>query len=77
MNIKKSIWRGKMSIQELALDICQNKINVLKLSSKDLRKYKTSFYSQNFKVWQLDLLWEYIFGDITLEEIKNILKLGD
>lgn len=66
-----------MSIQELALDICQNKINVLKLSNKDLRKYKTSFYSQNFKVWQLDLLWEYIFGDITLEEIKNILKLGD
>lgn len=66
-----------MSIQELALDICQNRINVLKLSSKDLRKYKTSFYSQNFKVWQLDLLWEYIFGDITLEEIKNILKLGD
>lgn len=66
-----------MNIKELALDICQNKINVLKLSSKDLRKYKTSFYSQNFKVWQLDLLWEYIFGDITLEEIKNILKLGD
>lgn len=66
-----------MSIQELALDICQNRINVLKLSSKDLRKYKTNFYSQNFKIWQLDLLWEYIFGDITLEEIKNILKLGD
>ena len=66
-----------MSIQELALDICQNRKNVLKLSSKELRKYKISFYSQNFKVWQLDLLWEYIFGDITLEEIKNILKLGD
>ena len=66
-----------MSIQELALDICQNRINVLKLSSKDLRRYKTNFYSQNFKLWQLDLLWEYIFGDITLEEIKNILKLGD
>lgn len=66
-----------MNIRELALDICQNRINVLKLSSKDLRKYKNNFYSQNFKVWQLDLLWEYIFGDITLEEIKNILKLGD
>ena len=66
-----------MSIQELALDICQNRKNVLKLSSKDLRKYKISFYSQNFKAWQLDLLWEYIFGDITIEEIKNILKLGD
>ena len=79
MNIKEIIWMGKnkMSIQELALDICQNRKNVLKLSSKDLRKYKTIFYSQNFKVWQLDLLWEYIFGDITLEEIKNILKLGD
>ena len=66
-----------MSIQELALDICKNRKNVLKLSSKELRKYKISFYSQNFKVWQLDLLWEYIFGDITIEEIKNILKLGD
>lgn len=66
-----------MNIKELAYVICQNRKNVLKLSSKDLRKYKISFYSQNFKVWQLDLLWEYIFGDITLEEIKNILKLGD
>lgn len=66
-----------MNIKELAYVICQNRINVLKLSSKDLRKYKNSFYSQNFKAWQLDLLWEYIFGDITLEEIKNILKLGD
>ena len=66
-----------MNIKELAYVICQNRKNVLKLSSKDLRKYKNSFYSQNFKAWQLDLLWEYIFGDITLEEIKNILKLGD
>ena len=66
-----------MNIKELALDICQNRINVLKLSSKDLRKYKNSFYSQNFKAWQLDLLWEYIYRDITIEEIKNILKLGD
>lgn len=66
-----------MNIKELAYVICQNRKNVLKLSSKDLRKYKISFYSQKFKVWQLDLLWEYIFGDITLEEIKNILKLGD
>ena len=74
---KNLLGENEMSIQELALDICQNRKNVLKLSSKDLRKYKISFYSQNFKVWQLDLLWEYIFGDITLEEIKNILKLGD
>ena len=66
-----------MNIKELALDICQNRINVLKLSSKDLRKYKTIFYSQNFKSWQLDLLWEYIFGDITLEEIKKIFRIGE
>lgn len=64
-----------MSIQELALDICQNRINVLKLSRKELKEYKTTFYSQKYGVWQLDLLWEYIWGDISLEEIKRIFKI--
>ena len=64
-----------MSIQELALDICQNRINVLKLSRKELKEYKTTFYSQKYRKWQLDLLWEYIWDDISFEEIKNIFKL--
>ena len=60
--------------EELAL-VCKTKESVVKLSSETLKKYKTNFYSQPFKIWQLDLLWEYIWGDISFEEIKNIFKL--
>ena len=60
--------------EELAL-VCKTKESVVKLSSENLKKYKTNFYSQHFKIWQLDLLWEYILGDITFEEIKKIFKL--
>lgn len=66
-----------MNIKELALDICQNRINVLKLSRKELKEYKTTFYSQKYKEWQLDLLWEYIWGDISLKEIKKIFRIGE
>ena len=60
--------------EELAL-VCKTKESVVKLYSENLKKYKTNFYSQPFKIWQLDLLWEYIWGDISFEEIKNIFKL--
>ena len=60
--------------EELAL-VCKTKESVIKLSSKNLKEYKTNFYSQPFKIWQLDLLWEYIWGDISFEEIKKIFKL--
>ena len=64
-----------MSIQELAYVICQKKENMVKLSRKELKEYKTDFYSQKYREWQLDLLWEYIWGDITFEEVKNIFKM--
>ena len=64
-----------MNIKELAYVICQNRINVLKLSRKELKEYKATFYSQKYGVWQLDLLWEYIWGDISFEKIKEIFKL--
>ena len=57
--------------------ICIEKDFVVKLSNENLRKYKTDFYSQPFKIWQLDLLWEYIWGDISLKEIKKIFRIGD
>ena len=60
--------------EELAL-VCKTKKSVVKLSSENLKKYKTDFYCQPFKIWQLDLLWEYIWGDISFEEIKKIFKL--
>lgn len=64
-----------MDIRELAYIICQKKENMVKLSRKELKEYKTTFYSQKYRVWQLDLLWEYIWGDITFEEVKRIFKI--
>lgn len=55
--------------------ICVERNFVVKLSNENLKKYKTNLYSQPFKIWQLDLLWEYIWGDISLKEIKKIFKM--
>ena len=64
-----------MLLKEYLGLICIEKDFVVKLSIENLRKYKTNFYSQPFKIEQLDLLWEYIWGDISLKEIKKIFKL--
>ena len=55
--------------------VCIEKNFVVKLSIENLKEYKTNFYSQPFKNWQLDLLWEYIWGDISLKEIKKIFRI--
>ena len=57
--------------------ICVERNFVVKLSNENLKKYKTNFYSQPFKIWQLDLIWEYIWGDISLKEIKKIFKMDE
>ena len=57
--------------------ICGERNFVVKLSNENLKKYKTNLYSQPFKIWQLDLLWEYIWGDISLKEIKKIFRIGE
>ena len=57
--------------------ICVERNFVVKLSNENLKKYKINFYSQPFKNWQLDLLWEYIWGDISLKEIKKIFRIGE
>ena len=66
-----------MLLKEYLGLICIEKDFVIKLSIENLRKYKTNFYSQPFKNWQLDLLWEYIWGDISLKEIKKIFRIGE
>ena len=66
-----------MLLKEYLGLICIEKNFVVKLSIENLRKYKTNFYSQPFKNWQLDLLWEYIWGDISLKEIKKIFRIGE
>lgn len=62
--------------EELAL-VCKTKESVIKLSNENLKKYKINFYSQPFKIWQLDLFWEYIWDDISLKEIKKIFRIGE
>ena len=57
--------------------ICVERNFVVKLSNENLKKYKTNFYSQPLKIWQLDLFWEYIWGDISLKEIKKIFRIGE
>ena len=57
--------------------ICVERNFVVKLSNENLKEYKTNLYSQPFKIWQLDLLWEYIWGDISLKEIKKIFRIGE
>ena len=64
-----------LNLKEYLGLICIERDFVVKLSSKNLKKYKTNFYSQPFKNWQLDLLWEYLWGDITFEEIKKIFRI--
>ena len=66
-----------MLLKEYLGLICIEKDFVIKLSIENLRKYKTNFYSQPFKIEQLDLLWEYIWGDISLKEIKKIFRIGE
>ena len=57
--------------------ICVERDFMVKLSNENLKEYKTNLYSQPFKIWQLDLLWEYIWGDISLKEIKKIFRIGE
>ena len=66
-----------MSLKEYLRGICEEKENVLKLSLEKLQKYKTDFYKQPFKKYELDLIWMYIWGDISLKEIKKIFKIGE
>lgn len=66
-----------MNLKEYLGLVCIEKKFVVKLSIENLKKYKNNFYSQPFKNWQLDLFWEYIWGDISLKEIKKIFRIGE
>lgn len=59
---------------ELFKDICNIKQYVIKLRGKDLQKYRNEFYLLSFPEWRLNLLWEYIWNDISYEQIKAIFE---
>lgn len=64
----------KANFAELFGRICEIKNFVLKLNNEELRNYKTVFYNQKFAVWRLDLMWEFIWGDIDYETMYYIFK---
>lgn len=64
-----------MTIKDYVGHICVEKKNIQLKRNKELEQYKKWFYSQPFKTWKLDIIWEYIWDDRTLEEITKILNL--
>ena len=48
---------------------------MLKLTNEELKEFKQNFYKIPQKSWKLDLLWEYLWGDITFEEVKKIFRI--
>lgn len=63
-------------MEEYIRAVCEDKEKVIKLSNKELRKYKIAFYSLNLKMWELDVLWNFIWNDISLDEVYEIFKIG-
>ena len=66
-----------MRVKEYLRGICEEKENVLKLSLEKLQKYKINFYKQAYKKYELDLIWMYLWDDISKKEIKKIFKIGE
>ena len=58
---------------DLFLSICNLKENMLKLNRESLTKFKCDFYCQKFPIWKLDLIWQYFWDDMELNEIGIIL----
>lgn len=68
---------------DLFVTVCNFKQNIVKLKSEELANFKRTFYSLDFPKWQLNLLWEMIWGDrigfdvICILSHKKLLKAGD
>lgn len=63
------------NINDLLLDICTIKENVLKLQGQDLREYRHAFFSQKIGQYRLNAVWSYIYDDIDYERLVYELKL--
>ena len=59
---------------DLFSQILQIKEFVVKLKGKELKNFKLIFYNQNFALWRLDLMWEFIWGDVEYERMFGIFK---
>ena len=66
--------KNYIDFKDLFNDICEIKAYVIKLWGKELWEYREEFYKQPFPEWRLNLLWEYIWGDISYVEVRAIFK---
>lgn len=65
-----------MTLDDYMLHICKIKKNIVKLDTEKLEEFKKEFYSNkySFDKWKLNLLWEYIWDDKTIEEVNASLR---
>lgn len=63
-----------MKLFDLVWAICENKENILKLDYIELKKFKKMYYEIDIPIWQLDIIWEYLFDYLRLQDLIHIFK---
>lgn len=66
--------QGYERFGDLVSQILQLKKFVVNLRGNELKNFKLIFYNQNFALWRLDLMWEFIWGDVEYERMFEIFK---
>ena len=66
--------QGYERFGDLFSQILQLKKFVVNLRGNELKNFKFVFYNQNFALWRLDLMWEFIWGDVEYERMFEIFK---
>ena len=60
------------NIFELLNDVKKVKGEITKLNYKDCITVRTKLYNTGFREWVINLLWEYVWGDKSYEEVFEI-----
>ena len=66
--------QGYERFVDLFSQILQLKKFVVNLRGNELKNFKLIFYNQNFALWRLDLMWEFIWGDVEYERMFEVFK---
>ena len=66
--------QGYERFEDLFSQILQLKKFVVNLRGNELKNFKLIFYNQNFALWRLDLMWEFIWGDVEYERMFEVFK---
>lgn len=66
--------QGYERFGDLFSQILQLKKFVVNLRGNELKNFKLIFYNQNFALWRLDLMWEFIWGDVKYERMFEVFK---